>query len=292
MQVNYNKQIVTDYAANMRADARSHMAGRFGFIFVIGLLYMALTTLIPQWIAEVMSGTDELLAMIQSGAIYSPGAINQMLGDVFAEVAKSSSIGTLYGILLIGAFSLGFAVFCLKARRMQNPEAGDLFIGFKNYGRALVLYLLITVFTFLWSLLFIIPGIIAAFRYSMAFYVLADNPEISAMDALRTSKELMKGNKGKLFCLWISFIGWAILCSIIATAAVSIIAIPFGLIGVSAIAAILSPVIYAVCFANFTVYMEFATAAFYERVAGIYNPQIQQQPTFSNPYASGGGPAA
>lgn len=67
------------------------------------------------------------------------------------------------------------------------------------------------VFAFLWSMLFFIPGVIAYFRYSMAFYILADNPELSAMECLRRSKIMMRGNKGYLFGLNLSFIGWALL---------------------------------------------------------------------------------
>ena len=66
-------------------------------------------------------------------------------------------------------------------------------------------------FVSLWSLLFIIPGIVASFGYAMTPYILAEHPEISAIDALRMSKDMMKGNKGKYFCLQFSFIGWFIL---------------------------------------------------------------------------------
>ncbi len=66
----------------------------------------------------------------------------------------------------------------------------------------------------LWSLLFVIPGIIAAYRYSMALYVLIDNPELGALECLRRSKEMMRGNKFKLFVLELSFIGWILLATI------------------------------------------------------------------------------
>jgi hypothetical protein len=68
-----------------------------------------------------------------------------------------------------------------------------------------------SIFIILWSLLLLIPGIIAAFRYSLCFYILADHPEMGIMEVLNESKRMMKGNKWKMFCLNISFIGWAIL---------------------------------------------------------------------------------
>ena len=64
------------------------------------------------------------------------------------------------------------------------------------------------VFTFLWSLLLVIPGIIKAYAYSMSFYILADNPELTASEALAKSQSLMRGHKMELFILELSFIGW------------------------------------------------------------------------------------
>ena len=63
-------------------------------------------------------------------------------------------------------------------------------------------------------LLFIIPGIVAAYRYSMTYYILAENPELSASEAIERSTELMNGNKWRFFCLGFSFIGWHILCAL------------------------------------------------------------------------------
>jgi len=77
-----------------------------------------------------------------------------------------------------------------------------------------VLNLLITLKVIAWSLLFVIPGIVAAYRYSMATYIMAENPGMQATEAIERSKALMDGRKGDLFCLDLSFIGWAILASI------------------------------------------------------------------------------
>lgn len=81
---------------------------------------------------------------------------------------------------------------------------------FKAFG----LVFMISLFTLLWSCLFIIPGIIAAFRYSQAIIIMAENPEIGIMEAIRQSKEMMVGHKMELFVLSLSFIGWSILASI------------------------------------------------------------------------------
>ena len=75
----------------------------------------------------------------------------------------------------------------------------------------LVLGLLLTIFVALWSLLFVIPGIIMAYAYSMAAYVKVDHPEYSPIQAIRASAELMRGHKWQLFVLDLSFIGWYLL---------------------------------------------------------------------------------
>ena len=72
--------------------------------------------------------------------------------------------------------------------------------------------LLKSTYTFLWSLLFVIPGIVASFSYAMTDYILAEHPELTASEAINRSKEMMRGNRFRLFCLELSFIGWSILC--------------------------------------------------------------------------------
>jgi Predicted integral membrane protein len=117
-----------------------------------------------------------------------------------------------FGSLVIsGPVSLGLAIFFLNLRRDQNPLIENLFDGFNFFSRAFIMHLWICLFTFLWTLLFIIPGIIATFRYSMSFYILHDHPELKPKAALELSKQMMVGRKGKLFLLYLSFIGWGLL---------------------------------------------------------------------------------
>ncbi|MDR2806022.1 MAG: DUF975 family protein, partial [Dysgonamonadaceae bacterium] len=91
-------------------------------------------------------------------------------------------------------------------------EIGDLFEGFKNYGKVLGTTLLTTLYIFLWMLLLIIPGIIKSYSYAMTPYLLRDNPELGADELICKSMEMMKGHKKKLFLLDLSFIGWGLLC--------------------------------------------------------------------------------
>lgn len=108
---------------------------------------------------------------------------------------------------------LGWSIIYLRlVRESQKPRIETLFEGFNNFKSAFVLNLLIGVFVFLWSLLFIIPGIIAGISYSQAFFILVDEPEIGAYEAIKKSKQMMMGKKGKYFMLSLSFLGWALLC--------------------------------------------------------------------------------
>lgn len=120
-------------------------------------------------------------------------------------------IGGIVSMLISGAFGLGFAIIANRVIRGENVEIKTLFDGFKNYVGSLVLYLLITIFTCLWTLLFLVPGIIKSLSYGLSFYILSDNPQMPANEARKLSMQMMRGNKWKLFCLHFSFIGWYLL---------------------------------------------------------------------------------
>ena len=129
---------------------------------------------------------------------------------VFTLIAGALG-GGVVTLLLMGTFMLGIAGFSLAIARKNEAKLDMIFSGFSNFSNALVLYLLRGLFIFLWTLLLIIPGIIAQISYSLAFFILSDEPEIGAMDAINKSKKMMYGYKWKYFCLCCRFIGWFIL---------------------------------------------------------------------------------
>ena len=110
-------------------------------------------------------------------------------------------------------FGAGFLIFIFNTVKKTGAVFGNLLDGFSLAGRLLLLALLESLFIFLWSLLFIIPGIIAAYRYRMAIYLLLDHPEMGVTECLGESKRMMAGHKWELFMLDLSFIGWQILSS-------------------------------------------------------------------------------
>lgn len=132
---------------------------------------------------------------------------------LFSIVSSAASGVAGIGNLIIGGpLELGLASYFLLLKRRKSPEMEALFQGFRQFESTLMLYIVRIVYIVLWTMLLIIPGIVAAMRYSMAFYILHDKPELSGMEALNQSKEMMNGFEGKLFGLYLSFLGWAILC--------------------------------------------------------------------------------
>lgn len=120
-------------------------------------------------------------------------------------------IGDILSFILTGPFALGVAALWLRYARKQDTPLETIFSGFKNFLTAFLTYFLMLIFIILWLLLLIVPGIMASFSYALTFNILADNPEMKALDAIRKSKELMYGNRMKLFFLSCRFIGWVIL---------------------------------------------------------------------------------
>lgn len=153
-------------------------------------------------------------------------------------------VGSLISLFVAIPMAWGMTVLFLNSFRGGEIEVGQLFDGFKDYGRVLGTMLLSGIYTFLWALLLIVPGIIKAYSYGMTPYILKDEPELKFNGAIEKSMAMMNGNKMKLFLLDLSFIGWALL---------SIITLGIGLLW-------LNP------------YMFSARAAFYEdlkREAGV-----------------------
>lgn len=139
------------------------------------------------------------------------------LADSFMGLMNPGLLGTFISILT-GLMSMvlasGFVMYCMAIRRGERAEYLTLFDGFSFVGKVILLNIVIYLFTFFWSLLFVIPGIIAAYRYRFAVYNLCENPEMGVMDAINMSKAQTVGFKWQLFVLDLSFLGWQILCGL------------------------------------------------------------------------------
>lgn len=132
-----------------------------------------------------------------------------MLALIWLIMSLLSSLSPV-NMIIMGPLTLGISMVFLKIYRKEDFQLEEVFKGFNDFARSLTAYLLIALYVFLWGLLLIIPGIIAAISYSMTFFILAEDPQISATEAMRQSKQLMRGHKGEYFWLLLSFIGWFI----------------------------------------------------------------------------------
>ncbi|MDH8678438.1 DUF975 family protein [Fusibacter bizertensis] len=133
---------------------------------------------------------------------------------IFSIGSRTNSFGSLFSLisfLVTGPINLGLAVFFIHITRKETAEINDMFSGFQIFLAAFLTNFFIVLFTVLWSLLFLIPGIIASISYSMTYYILQDQPELSPLEAIAQSKALMRGHKMDFFILAISFVGWFLL---------------------------------------------------------------------------------
>jgi len=167
-----------------------------------------------------------------SRQIIKQNAKNQLGNNIFSEnwlmallvfLISSAIIGAIgglsvwaagiLGILVAGPLSVGIAFVFSKLIRIGGKiDIADMFNGFKdNLGRNMLLAFMTSLFTTLWSFLFLIPGIVKAYSYSMAFYIANDHPEYDWNTCIKESMRLTKGHKWDLFVLDLSFIGWAII---------------------------------------------------------------------------------
>jgi uncharacterized membrane protein len=183
---------------------------------------IARNNLSGKWKTAVWVG---FLATLLGGSILGGGSSIDVDVETIAQlpeavrsffVALLSAFGFLGLVQFVigGVVRQGYAVFLLKQHDGQEANVRDLFSQFHDFSRGFLLALLQGLFTFLWTLLFIIPGIIATYRYAMAPYIMAENPGMRPREALRASSELMDGHKWELFCLGFSFIGWTFLAAL------------------------------------------------------------------------------
>lgn len=206
-------------ARDFRRIARDKLNGNWGLALGTSLLFGVCI-----WAVGALSAGFS--SIIGTGASFSMFPF--LLGDysfkfdsleqfsyIFAPAAGIYSLLMIVFSLAVSAVSstliLGHNKFYVDLCN-NKAELSALFSRFSIFFKAFGLTLFIGLFVFLWSLLLFIPGIIAAYRYAMAPYLMAQHPEMGIRQAVNESKRIMAGRKWRLFCLELSFIGWALLC--------------------------------------------------------------------------------
>lgn len=170
--------------------ARGSLEGRWGSVIGIHLIWF----------------------IVLIGGIFGLGLFQGVV-----ETIAGKSVFLEFGIQLIqnivqAPFTMSFSYLSLRISRREPMHVPMVFQGFAHFWKACATYFLIFLFTILWMLLLIIPGIVAGLSYSMAWYILCDDPTLSPMEALRRSKAMMRGHRWRYFCLLCRFLGWGLLC--------------------------------------------------------------------------------
>lgn len=147
------------------------------------------------------------------------GDMQFQVQSLFHHAAFPTPVVVFVSVLvwLLGCvLDAGYIQYHQGVRRDEEMPIASLFDGFGFVGKIVLLNLVMAVFIALWSMLLIVPGIIAAYRYRFALYNLCENPELGVMDALNMSKQQTRGYKLDLFVLDVTFLGWSLLCALTA----------------------------------------------------------------------------
>lgn len=174
-----------------KAEARRQLKGKWG---------MSVLVILISWL---------IIRALTSNGFLSYSYVNGQM--IRQNTSGFGGFASLVSLILSGPIAYGVSTYFMKVVRNGGPQLEDMFGGFKYFINTFLVNLVTGILTILWTLLFIIPGIVAALRYSMVYYIMNDNPGITCMEAINQSKEMMRGHKGKLFMLTLSFIGWALL---------------------------------------------------------------------------------
>ncbi len=192
----------------MKLDARDAMRTHKPSVYMVTFVFLLITLILDTLSAKLQFPGMKLSEIMRF--TYQEDQI-MALWQAAAHRSASSRLLDLAVTIMSAMLTGGFTLFCLRVSQRREAGVGTLFDLFAWFFRFLWLNILIGIFIFLWSLLLVIPGIIAAYRYSMAIFIFLDDPEKGALQCIGESKAMTQGYKGQIFVLDLSFIGWALL---------------------------------------------------------------------------------
>lgn len=177
------------FARDYRLEAAERTKPQAGTLAIITLIYILITALIS--------------LEIKTGEVQNFNGI---------EIQETIQPLSFISIFVSGAFALSWLFISKKVHLGQKAEIKDLFHGFKDFSRSLVAFILMDIYLVLWALCSLgIMAIVKSYSYSMTYFLLQENPGMTANEAITESRRLMNGNKWRLFCLDFSYIGWHLL---------------------------------------------------------------------------------
>lgn len=198
----------------LKEQAKNDLRGNWVTAIGVGLLAGLLGaggTSVPSMTVTLPTGEVEQSATASDHLAPSPLS-GELLAVVMIFVLIVAAFGLAISLLFTNVIRVGYCRFNLDLAEGRPLQMTTLFSGFQNWGYVVRACGLQTLIIFLKTLLFIIPGMIATYDYAMVPYLMADRPYLSAREALAESKAMMRGHRFELFCLELSFYGWALLC--------------------------------------------------------------------------------
>lgn len=182
---------------------------------LVSVVYTAILVLFSILLYRILGidhlGSEEYIEIVEQ--LVSDGDFHHVL-DQYLDFSTQAILLQLAIRVVSVIVSAGFSIYCLRISRKIESSVGTLLDGFGMILKILGITILQSVFIFLWSLLFVFPGIIALYRYSQALYLQLDHPDWSPLECIRTSKQMMRGRKMELFVLEVSFILWSLLAGL------------------------------------------------------------------------------
>ena len=193
-----------------KSEALAALKGNWAPAVLVTVVFLAIATLcIGPAEMPMLTGSFD------SEAVAAMAAAGDLAGvlDAYSTLSSWSSLSSLLRIFVYNVLSVGFAVaFLLLLRNGDDRLTSNMFeVSFRQYWHKVWGMFLMYLFIALWTLLFILPGIVKAFSYALTPYILEENPDLSANEAIDHSRAMMKGHKFDLFYLYLSFIGWFLL---------------------------------------------------------------------------------
>ena len=216
------KGVYMKFAADFRHIAREALRGKWPIAVIAGLIASLLGGLGAdgpevKLNIDMSTGTNVSFEYAGQTILSTSGGLNEQLALVLAGsviyIAVAAILLAVIYFVLGSVIETGYARFNLDIVDGKEAKLESLFTYFYNWKTTAATRFIVGLKTLLWTFVFIIPGIIAAYSYAMTGYILAEHPELTATEAVERSKEMMDGNRFRLFCLQFSFICWAILCS-------------------------------------------------------------------------------
>ena len=251
---------------HLKFTARGFLAHAKPSPLLVGIIAVGLMTLLDILSSEI---TNEL---VRNEAMYK--AAQQVLEtqdfvhymNIIAEHQPTPIQSVLSALLSLMTLMIatGIVVYVISEARYHKGSYGNLFDALPILLRVFWYQFLSTVFIFLWSLLLVVPGLIASYSYRQGLYILLDHPEMSVMECIRASKHMMKGHKMELFMLDLSFIGWTMGQSFVST-----------VLAASMPGSYLPSLLILPMVAFIRMYMEFTYFLYYEHLCGVrYDSKI------------------